>query len=288
VSKGAPIIIIKKKKHGHHGHHGGAWKVAYADFVTAMMAFFLVMWIVGQSAAVKAAVAMYFRDPGAFENARNGGVLPGAEMGVTAGEQGASVDTADALTTLERAAEDLRHALEEMPEFASLKDRIQIELTPEGLRIELLEGANDGFFEVGSSGLKPEGIKLLVVIATQLGKLKNQVAIEGHTDSRPYVSTDAFSNWELSTDRANMARRVMQQGGLGQHQLEGVRGYADTRLRFPQQPLDARNRRISIVVRRPGAAEETPLASAQGKPAEAAPASVSESPAPKELGHHPD
>ena len=301
MSKGAPIIIIKKKKRGHHGHHGGAWKVAYADFVTAMMAFFLVMWIVGQSASVKAAVAMYFRDPGAFETARGGGVLPGAEAGVTAGEQSASVDTADALTTLEKAAEDLHHALEEMPEFASIKDRIQIELTPEGLRIELLEGANDGFFEVGSSGLRPEGIKLLVVIATQLGKLKNQVAIEGHTDSRPYVSRDGFSNWELSTDRANAARRVMQQGGLGPHQLEGVRGYADTRLRFHENALDSRNRRISIVVRRGGAARAgEPLDSAQGKPAEpaaptaaaapspAAHAPAAHAPAAQESGHHPD
>jgi chemotaxis protein MotB len=280
VSKNAPIIIIKKKKHGHHGHHGGAWKVAYADFVTAMMAFFLVMWIVGQSASVKGAVAMYFRDPGAFEAGRRGGVLPGAEMGITAGEQSPAVDTRDAIATLEHAAEELRRTLEGMPEFSNLKDRIQIELTPEGLRIELLEGANDGFFEVGSSGLKPDGIKLLVIIATQLGKLQNQVAIDGHTDSRPYVSTDAFSNWELSTDRANAARRVMQQSGLGPHQLEGVRGYADTRIRFRENPLDSRNRRISIVVRRPGAISEAPPA--------APVAASSRTPAAQDAGHHPD
>jgi chemotaxis protein MotB len=262
VSKNAPIIIIKKKKHGHHGHHGGAWKVAYADFVTAMMAFFLVMWIVGQSASVKAAVAMYFRDPGVFDKGRVGGVLPGAESGVTAKDSAASVDAHDAIAALEQAAEDLRHTLEALPEFTALKDRIQIELTAEGLRIELLEDAHDGFFEVGRSGLRPEGIKLLALIAKELGKLPNQIALEGHTDSRPYVSTDMFSNWELSTDRANAARRVMQQTGLGPQQIEGVRGYADTRLRYRDTPLDARNRRISIVVRRPGSEAPTELPAA--------------------------
>ena len=239
-----------KKVEGGHGHHGGAWKVAYADFVTAMMAFFLVMWIVGQSAQVKAAVAGYFRDPGAFELSRNSGILPGAASGVTgAGADPAPPSVEQAQAVLEEAARDLRAALEKLPEFEELKDRIRIEITPEGLRIELLEEANDGFFEVGSSGLKGDGVKLLQVIAEQLGHLQNKVAIEGHTDSRPYVITDAFSNWELSVDRANAARRVMQVNGLGAHQVEAVRGYADTKPRFPEDPLDARNRRISIVVR---------------------------------------
>jgi chemotaxis protein MotB len=244
--KNTPVIIIKKNAHGKHGHHGGAWKVAYADFVTAMMAFFLVMWLVSQSPAKKAAVAAYFRDPGVFELTRGQGVLDGSATAAEAVEtQGAD----EARAILERAAEELRKTLEGMPEFAELKSRIEIQLTPEGLRIELLEGATEGFFEVGSSRFKPETVTLLQVIATKLGRLSNKVAVEGHTDSRPYNSTDQFSNWELSTDRANAARRVLQQAGLNVHQVEAVRGYADSRLRFPDSPLDARNRRISIVVR---------------------------------------
>jgi chemotaxis protein MotB len=248
--KSDQVIIIKKKKHGKHGHHGGAWKVAYADFVTAMMAFFLVMWIVGQSPQVKAAVAAYFKDPGAFELTRGNGLMNGATAGVGASsDPAAGADIQQARMALERAAQQLRAAIESLPEFEALRDRIRIELTPEGLRIELLEDANDGFFEVGSSALKTDGVMLLGLIASKLGELPNHVAIEGHTDSRPYISTDRFSNWELSTDRANAARRVMQRTGLGDHQIEGVRGYADTRPRFTENSLDARNRRISIIVR---------------------------------------
>jgi chemotaxis protein MotB len=241
------IIIIKKKGHGRHGHHGGAWKVAYADFVTAMMAFFLVMWIVAQSAQTRAAVASYFRDPGLFDAAARQGLLNGSASGVSA-ETPVNVDAAKA--ALEAAADSLRKALQNMPEFGSLKDRIQIEVTAEGLRIELLETATDGFFEVGSSALKSSSVKLLSVIAAQVGQLPNKVALEGHTDSRAYHSADLFSNWELSSERANAARREMQQRGLGPTQIEAVRGYADTRLRFADNPLDARNRRISILVRR--------------------------------------
>ncbi len=247
MSKPDQIIIIKKKGHGRHGHHGGAWKVAYADFVTAMMAFFLVMWIVAQSAQTRAAVASYFRDPGAFETTGRQGLLNGSASGVSA-ETPVNVDAAKA--ALEAAADSLRKALQNMPEFGALKDRIQIEVTPEGLRIELLETATDGFFEVGSSALKSGSVKLLSVIAAQVGQLPNKVALEGHTDSRPYHSADLFSNWELSSERANAARREMQQRGLGPTQIEAVRGYADTRLRFADDPLDARNRRISILVRR--------------------------------------
>jgi chemotaxis protein MotB len=261
--KNDQVIIIKKKKHGKHGHHGGAWKVAYADFVTAMMAFFLVMWIVGQSPQVKAAVASYFKDPGAFELTRANGLLSGSAASVGAGGATAGSDIQQARMALEQAAEQLRKTLESMPEFDGLKDRVRIELTPEGLRIELLEDAHDGFFEVGSSALKSDGIMLLGLIANKLGELPNHVAIEGHTDSRPYISKDRFSNWELSTDRANAARRVMQRTGLGDRQVEGVRGYADTRPRFTEDPLDARNRRISIIVRQEVFQEVKPASAPQ-------------------------
>jgi chemotaxis protein MotB len=247
-----PVIIVKKRGHHKHGHHGGAWKVAYADFVTAMMAFFLVMWIVGQSAEVKAGVAGYFRDPQAFEGGR--GVLPGSESGMTGG--GAPLepagDVASATATLEQAAELLRQRLASLPEFEQLKDQVDITVTEEGLRIELREAPDDGFFASGSARVQDAGVALLQVIADQLSTLPNKVAVEGHTDSVPYSAEAGlgYTNWELSADRANSARRVLEAAGLRKDQVEGIRGFADTRLRTPDEPTDAGNRRVSIVVRR--------------------------------------
>jgi chemotaxis protein MotB len=253
MSKGQPIVIVKKKGKGHHGHHGGAWKVAYADFVTAMMAFFLVMWLVNQSPSVKAAVAGYFRDPGVFETTRGGGVLPGGaeglkESGVTPVSTAVPNDVKTAQEILEKAAEHLREALKKIPSLKALEDRIEITVTSEGLRIELLETAKNSFFSVGSADLLPETVQILAVISQELGTLGNPVALEGHTDSRAYADSKGYGNWELSTDRANSARRAMERFGLRKGQIDAVRGYADTRLRTPNSSLDARNRRISIVV----------------------------------------
>lgn len=251
MSKDQPIIIVRKRAHAAHGHHGGAWKVAYADFVTALMAFFLVMWLVSQSPKVRAAVAGYFRDPGAFDTTQTSGVLPGGseglrDLGVT--PSSLPEDVRAAREVLERAAEHLRQALAKMPSLESLRERIEISVTAEGLRIELLEHANRSFFAVGSAEPLPETIELLSVIARELGALPNTVALEGHTDSRAYTSAGGYGNWELSTDRANAARRVMARHGLHAGQFDAVRGFADTRLRHPEDPLDARNRRVSIVV----------------------------------------
>jgi chemotaxis protein MotB len=247
MSRGPEPVIIIKKKRGHgHGHHGGAWKVAYADFVTAMMAFFLVMWLVGQKQEVKASVASYFRDPGAFDGGQ--GILPGVQSGAAVESQ-ASTEAATA--ALERAADDVRRALEALPRFEELAKRIDVAVTEEGLRIELREAPDDGFFASGSAAMKPETVELLEVIAAELGKLANRVAVEGHTDSAPYVALNGqYTNWELSADRANAARRVLVGSGMNAAQVEAVRGYADTRLRTPETPLDPSNRRISIIVRR--------------------------------------
>jgi chemotaxis protein MotB len=255
-AKNDAVIIIKKKGHHRHGHHGGAWKVAYADFVTAMMAFFLVMWLVGQSPQVKAAVAHYFRDPGAFEQAGKG-VLPGLQAGITGGGQtlsspttkNADPDIEAAKRALQQAAEHLRSAVQ--LKFADVQDRINITVTDEGLRIELREAPDDGFFSSGSAAMKPETEKLLAVISAELGQLANKIGVEGHTDSRPYAAHNGtYTNWELSADRANAARRVLVQTGVRGEQIEGVRGFADTKPRTPENPLDAGNRRISIIVRR--------------------------------------
>jgi chemotaxis protein MotB len=255
AAKNDQVIIVKKKSGHAHGHHGGAWKVAYADFVTAMMAFFVVMWLVAQGPQVRTSVAAYFRDPGVFEQAGRG-VLPGSEAGVTGGGQpgiGKALppeppDVEEAKAALERAAEKLRQAIE--LKFADIQDRIEITLTDEGLRIELSEAPDDGFFGSGSARMKPETEEILAVIAAELGTLPNHVALEGHTDSVPYGRTDYYTNWELSADRANAARRVLERTGVRAEQVEGVRGYAATKPRLPDAPADARNRRISIIVRR--------------------------------------
>jgi chemotaxis protein MotB len=247
--KGQPIVIIKKRG-GHGGHHGGAWKVAYADFVTAMMAFFLVMWLVNQSKPVKAAVGGYFRDPGVFETGQGGrGVLPG---GTAPTEEGPKPKTdADAeRKTLESAVAHIRARLEQEPEFKTLRKQIEFTVTPDGLRIDLLESERSSFFDSGSSVMRAETESILAVIAKELGNLSEAVVIEGHTDSRPYASSERYSNWELSTDRANAARRVMARSGLKETQVIGVRGLADRELRVPSAPLDPRNRRVSILVTR--------------------------------------
>jgi chemotaxis protein MotB len=255
---GQPIIIIKKGGHAKHGHHGGAWKVAYADFVTAMMAFFLVMWIVGQSNQTKESIAGYFRDPVAFEgkSGAGSGVLPGADSGLQGGGRPVPAPPSDiksATATLERAAEHLREALSRAPEFEALKDSIEIQVTQEGLRIELLESPDDGFFASGSAAVKNETILILTIVAQELARLDNRVAVEGHTDQRPFASGQLYTNWELSSDRANAARRVMEAAGLPDSQIDGVRGFASTRLRLPDDPMAPQNRRISVVVHRAGA-----------------------------------
>ncbi len=255
--KNPSVVIIKKpRRGGHHAHHGGAWKVAYADFVTAMMAFFLVMWLVGQSQGVRQAVAGYFRDPGIFDHQKSNGAIPGGEppfdttappkLRVT--DEGHVIQVHD-IETLAKTAGRLKDLLGAMPEFQRLGSQIEIELTPEGLRVQLLETSEGAFFDTGSAVLKPETERILATIARELGTLRNHVILEGHTDARPYAQTaDRYSNWELSADRANAARRAMERAGLAPGQVQGVRGFADTRLRLTNDPFDARNRRVSIIV----------------------------------------
>jgi chemotaxis protein MotB len=271
------VVIIKKAAHGKHGHHGGAWKVAYADFVTAMMAFFMVMWLVNANPQVKSSVATYFRDPGVFETTSGLGVLPGATAGVAPGDAPLS-EVAASRAALEGAARQMREALEKMPNFEEIKDRIHIELTAEGLRIELLDTPDQSFFRIGGSEVQPETADLLTIISAYLIPLPNRVTLEGHTDSRPYDPSGNYSNWELSSARANSARRVMMDfGGLPHSRIESLIGYGDARLRFPDSPLDAGNRRVAILVlAEPRPVEEKGAAKTGAKedepPAAAAPA----------------
>ena len=252
--KNAQVIIVKKDKGHGHGHHGGAWKVAYADFVTAMMAFFLVLWIVGQSQNVKQAVAGYFRDPGIFDYQKSTGILPGATTGINSEapktlKQAGQVDGTSRVDRdrLTKKAELLRQMLAQRPEFAKLKDQVEIQMTPDGLRIELIEKSDSLFFDSGSAVLKDAATRLFQAIAEELGSLNNHIMIEGHSDSRRYSTSGQYTNWELSTDRANAARRVMDTR-LPTGRITQVRGYADMQLRYPADPYDARNRRVSIIV----------------------------------------
>jgi len=231
-----PIIIKKKIVHG--GHHGGAWKVAYADFVTAMMALFIVLWLMGSSEPVKKAVAGYFRDPSGKS----------AEKGSAPGGLGENI--AVRKDDMKKLKEKLEDAMKQSPELEKLKNQVQMTVTGEGLRIELLESEVGTFFQSGSAQPSGTGKDMLDMLAGELGKLQNRLLIEGHTDSQPFAaSAKGYSNWELSADRANSARKLMQENGLSVNQVAEVRGYADQHLRKPEDPNNASNRRVSIVVK---------------------------------------
>ena len=265
MSDGEKITIIKKvnKRGGHGGHHGGAWKVAYADFVTAMMALFIVLWIVANNVTVRASVADYFRDPGAM-NKTSSGVMNGVNSmkpfsdsqptqppvppsqppqptGTASPPQQAEVEK------LRQEGDRLMQMIAAIPDLNKFKDQIEIKITKDGLRIELIEQAEGLFFDIGSARLKLDAMQLLRLIASRIGTFPNDVVIEGHTDSRPYTRA-GYNNWDLSTDRANSARRVLEESGIRERQITSINGYADRRLKNPDKPLDYSNRRVTILV----------------------------------------
>jgi chemotaxis protein MotB len=248
-----PPIIIIKKKGGHGGHHGGAWKVAYADFVTAMMALFIVLWLMSSSSKqTQIAISGYFKDPDGTAE-KLGSTLTGT------GENLPLVKRED----MAKLKEELEKSIQSMNDLDKLNKNIEITVTAEGLRIELLESAKETFFESGSSNLNKMGQELLTLLAVELARVPNHLSVEGHTDAKPFAGAGNYSNWELSSDRANAARRLMQQSGLRADQVAQVRGFADQRLRRLKDPLDPSNRRISIIVQylgKDGEAAESPEA----------------------------
>jgi chemotaxis protein MotB len=255
-----PIIKIVRKKGGHGGHHGGSWKVAYADFVTAMMAFFLVMWILGLDQPNKQMIQEYFndpqtfmreyrKDPAGFVRTFRGGKNPFGKG--TQAEKRA--DVAELVTGAKKKKfEATRQAIEKAisgnPDFRDLKKLVAITVTDEGLKIELMEGRDSAFFRSGSAEVEARASRLLGIVAGKLAVLDSPVAIEGHTDVVPYRGRSNYTNWELSADRANAARRVMEASGLAKGQVAEVRGYADKKLRDPAHPTHFSNRRVSILV----------------------------------------
>jgi len=240
AGKGQPIIVIRKTG-GHGGHHGGAWKVAYADFVTAMMALFIVLWLMSQSDAVKKAVAGYFNDPKGIST------LLGTTMSGTGNGSTPAPDQNQ--KQLQELKEKLEQEIQARKELEKLNKQIEMTITSEGLRIELIEDKNGTFYQSGSAKLSPSGQELLALLATELKTLPNQLQIEGHTDAAQYSNDANYSNWELSADRANSARRLLQQDGVRADQVTQVRGYADQLLRVKSNPYDPSNRRISILVK---------------------------------------
>ena len=235
----APPLALRRRSPV-QTHHGGAWKVAYADFVTALMALFMVMWIGNSSGKVKESVQGYFRDPMGFKRRIGTGVA----------------NSGESLPLNVRTVRDLQSHIEavlrQMPEFHKIQKNILFTVTGEGLRIDLLETERGMFFSSGSPAPTLAGEHLLKVLAEELVRMPNNVVIEGHTDAQPFrtaTPASGYSNWELAADRANAARRLLFIDGLRADQIVEMRGFANQRLLNPADPNDPRNRRISLVVK---------------------------------------
>ncbi len=221
-------------------HRAGAWKVAYADFVTALMALFIVLWMMNSSQKVKESISGYFHDPRGYT--RKLGAGPASR------EEGIPVSQHN-VADLQK---QIQQALAQMPDFKKLQNNVKFSVTGEGLRIDLLETEQGLFFVSGSPSPTPAGERLLRMLAGEIGRMPNSVVIEGHTDARPFRNaglSTGYSNWELSADRANAARRLLHSYGVQGRQVVEIRGYADQKLLNPAEPDDPRNRRISLVVK---------------------------------------
>ena len=224
--------------------HGGAWKVAYADFVTAMMALFIVLWMMSSGARVKESVQGYFRDPRGYKNHIGTG-LANAGQGLRLDQQ-----------SLRNLQKQLEAVLHQVPELQKFQKNVLFTVTGEGLRIDLLENEQGMFFQSGSSTPTLAGEHLLNVLSQELVRLPNKIVIEGHTDASPFrdsTASSGYSNWELAADRANAARRLLSADGLRPDQIVEMRGFANQRLLNPANPNDPRNRRVSLVVKYDGA-----------------------------------
>src|ERR1700693_1427783 len=206
-----PIIIVKKRGGDHDEEHGGAWKVAYADFVTAMMALFIVLWLLSASEKVQKAVGGYFQDP-TGKGRQTGSTNAGIGETLTVNRQ-----------DLQKLKEKLEQAMKQIPALQHMEKQVRMTITAEGLRIDLLETERGLFFEKGNPRPTEAGADLLLVLGGQLVKLRNKVAIEGHTDATPYGRPD-YGNWELSSDRANAARRILIDSGLREDRIRWVGG----------------------------------------------------------------
>jgi chemotaxis protein MotB len=255
---GVKVVFIKKKAKG-HGHHGGAWKVAYADFVTAMMALFIVLWLLTQTdQSTKEAISEYFRTGalpgGSMAVGKPGGSNPPLAVNVFPDSvaAGSAADNRE-LQDLAKGVEDMLGRAAKRPEFAALAKRVKVRVVNEGALIEMVEGGDNFLFDVASSALKPGAIKILEELAPLLAGIRNKIEIHGHTDSRPFASGKK-TNWELSFERADQARRVLESRGIPKGKIQSVLAHADTALLNKDDPNAPENRRLSLLVVR-GSAE---------------------------------
>lgn len=262
MADGTPIIIKKKKGHGGHAHHGGSWKVAYADFVTAMMAFFMVMWIMGLSEDTRNIVQGYFNDPSGFVKAqpRSRNIINTGMAGSPSGKKNKDGERqASAAAAAEAEMRKLKREIEEELERAAaaegtssidlktlLKD-VEITVDPDGLRIDFIEKNGEVFFKIGSAEIRPAARTLVSKIAPILARSGRMMVFDGHTDSRP-LDRPNYNNMDLSTDRAAALRRTMVACGVRPAQVLMERGHADRQLRDPSNPLSFVNRRVSVLL----------------------------------------
>lgn len=287
-----PTIFVRRvKKVQGGGHHGGSWKVAYADFVTAMMAFFMVMWLVGAlTTKQREAVSDYFKNPspivgkskapspgmngpGGASNSmiKLGGTMelpkgPGAEFTRDPADQKSDADKKrQERERLEQLMQDLNEAIAKSQALAPFKDQLLLDITPEGLRIQIVDKQNRMMFDLGSAKLMPYTTGILHEIAGFVNRVPNRVSIAGHTDTASYANRIGYSNWELSADRANAARRALLEGGMDPTKIARVVGFGDAILFDKKNPLNPINRRISIVVMTK-AAEDAALGSTETLP----------------------
>jgi chemotaxis protein MotB len=267
-------IIVKKVKKGGHAVHGGAWKIAYADFVTAMMAFFLLMWLLGSTTeGDKKGIADYFQSPlkvalgGGSGSGDSSHVVKGGGEDLTRstgqvrrGDVQASRNTINLhklkaeqlraeVARLEGLKEQVEAKLSGNPRLDALKSQIRLDMTRDGLRIQIVDEGNRPMFASGSAVVQPYMRELLREIGSVLTEVPNKLTLEGHTDSLPFGGGAAgYSNWELSSDRANASRRELMGGGLGEDRMLRVQGLAASTPLDPKDPVAPQNRRISIIV----------------------------------------
>ncbi len=256
-------IVVKKVKKGGHGHHGGAWKVAYADFVTAMMAFFLLLWLLGStSGEQRHAISDWFKNPSAIKGpggASTSMIKLGGAMNFVKGSNSQRARdeqkdykikyVAEEKRRLDQLLEDLKEAIDKSQALKPFKDQLLLDITPEGLRIQIVDKENRPMFDLGSDELKPYTRGILHEIARTINSVPNRISITGHTDATPFSANRRdYSNWELSTDRANAARRELIEGGMRPDKIGRVVGLGSSVLFDKTDPYNPVNRRISIIV----------------------------------------
>ncbi|MGI8510646.1 MAG: flagellar motor protein MotB [Gemmatimonadaceae bacterium] len=251
LGKENKVIRIVKKKKKHAAHHGGSWKVAYADFVTAMMAFFMVMWLLSMDQKMKDSIEGYFSNPVGFKKGFSSGSNIMANGSTTAAPKLSMrllVRSAEE-KRFTQVAHDLHDRINATEELKIMGAHVEAVKTKGGLRIELIESGNgQTFFRNGSAQMTPVMVVALHLIGQELKSLRTPIIIEGHTDSQQFGSDAAYTNWELSADRANAARRTLEAVGVDANRIIEVRGMADRNLRVPTNPMDQANRRISILL----------------------------------------